>query len=321
MPKCWLSACSSAVDADRGRGGRSRGDHAAARHIDGSTRENRSYPRRRHAVSWRARPCHSGASSGPRWHGGQFTPRRGHLPGTVAGSLMANPAGSTFRAEVLAQWSGGRHERHPGLHGNWPGAARRTRRPGADRRSAQVGPRRSPTAGPWRPPRAAGARDAGPDAAVPVPATVVPQAASPIMSPAAMPPSAARLAAPSGLPSVLVATPFRTGGSQPAPRCSRLPRPPAGQNARGKAWPPDLPRGSGQAGPGAPAPAGSGVGLRTTLGFPKPTRTHLDGPRHRLVPSGRIRIAASQPGSGPVATGRAGSATQVGPRASPEQRR
>src|SRR5436189_195326 len=65
----------------------------------------------------------------------------------------------------------------------------------------------------WAAAPTAGARDAGPDAPVPVPvpATVVPQAASAIMRPAVMLPSAARLAAPSGLPSVLIATPFRPG--------------------------------------------------------------------------------------------------------------
>src|SRR5579859_3471542 len=61
-------------------------------------------------------------------------------------------------------------------------------------------------------PPAADAGFAGPpDAAVPVPATVVPHAARPIIRPAEMQPSAARLAASTGLPGVLMVTPFRTG--------------------------------------------------------------------------------------------------------------
>src|SRR6266704_1001575 len=99
----------------------------------------------------------------------------------------------------------------------------------------------------------ADARAAGPpDAAVPDPATVVPQAARPIIRPAAMPPSAARLAGPSGLPSVLIATPFRTGA---VPRVAP-PGPPPGGSA-GPAWPPVAgPAVSGRAGAWcAPHPA------------------------------------------------------------------
>src|SRR5262252_4135048 len=69
----------------------------------------------------------------------------------------------------------------------------------------------------WAAAPTAGARDAEPDVA---PATVVPQAASPSTSPAVMPPSAARLAAPTGLPSVLIATPSGRGAIRAAPRCS-----------------------------------------------------------------------------------------------------
>src|SRR5215467_13205335 len=69
----------------------------------------------------------------------------------------------------------------------------------------------------WAAAPTACACDAEPDAA---PATVVPQAASPSTSPAVMPPSARRLAAPTGLPSVLIATPSGRGAIRAAPRCS-----------------------------------------------------------------------------------------------------
>src|SRR5204863_9686613 len=90
----------------------------------------------------------------------------------------------------------------------------------------------------WAAAPTAGARDAGPDAPVPVPATVVPQAASAIMRPAVMLPSAARLAAPSGLPSVLIATPFRPGRYPGGAPLFHPPRPPRRAGSAGPAWPP-----------------------------------------------------------------------------------
>src|SRR6516225_3816976 len=78
----------------------------------------------------------------------------------------------------------------------------------------------------WAAARTAGVCDAEPDAAAP--ATVVPQAASPSTSPAVMPPSAARPAAPTGLTSVLIATPSGRGTVRAAPRCSARYSPPPG---------------------------------------------------------------------------------------------
>ena len=63
------------------------------------------------------------------------------------------------------------------------------------------------------------------------------------MRPAALPPSAARLAALPGLPSVLIATPFRSGGIPGRPGFAAPP--PPGESA-GPAWPP----GAGPAVPG-----------------------------------------------------------------------
>ena len=119
---------------------------------------------------------------------------------------------------------------------------------------------------------------------VPAPAAVVPQAASPIMSPAMMPPSAARLAAPSGLPSVLIATPFGRDAIRAAPRCAARHGPPPGGI-----------RGAGLAARGRPRGLGAGPVMRTRSrradvgagwpGCPKPARTDLDGQRPRLVPA------------------------------------
>src|SRR6266516_4653514 len=194
---------------------------------------------------------------------------------TVARSLTVNPAGSTSRT----RWLGGRVDSMNVIRVSL-GTARHSAVSLADPAPIITPPGFTLGDG-WAAAPAAGAREAGPDAAVPVPATVVPQAASPIMSPAVMPPSAARLAAPSGLPSVLIATPFGRGAIRAAPRC--FARPPTGRDPRGRPGRPGpAPRSRGGPGQGAPAPAvlvGAG-----RPGCPKPTRTQLDGPRHRLVP-------------------------------------
>src|SRR5262249_28875738 len=146
--------------------------------------------------------------------------------------------------------------------------------------------------------------------AVPVPATVLPQAASPIMRPAAMPPSVARVAAPRGLPSVIIATPsaprnleavpaaFARRGSRRDPRGRPRPPGPAPRPLRrGRAPPtaPPPPRAPRPVGggtrPPVPVPAaGAGAG---GLGCPEAARTDLDGFRRRLVP---VRPVPSGPG-------------------------
>src|SRR5262252_5668958 len=87
----------------------------------------------------------------------------------------------------------------------------------------------------WAAAPTACACDAEPDAAAP--ATVVPQAASPSTSPAVMSPSAARLAAPTGVPTVLITTPFRPGRYPGGAPLFRPLHPPPGGSA-GPAWPP-----------------------------------------------------------------------------------
>src|SRR6185437_16440864 len=125
---------------------------------------------------------------------------------TVARSLTVNPAGSTSRTCRL----GGSVDRIIVILVSF-GTARHSAVSLADPAPIITPPGFTPLAEGWTAAPTAGGCDAGADAAVPAPATVVPQAASPIMSPAVMPPSAARLAAPSGLPSLLIATPFRAG--------------------------------------------------------------------------------------------------------------
>src|SRR5260370_30149426 len=133
---------------------------------------------------------------------------------TVAGSLMVNPAGSTSRTCR----PGGRVDRRNVIRVS-ADTARHSAVALADPAPIITPPGFTPLTDGWAV-AAAPAAGAVPDAAVPVPATVVPQAASPIMSPAAMPPSATRPAAPSGLPSVLIATPSEPGAAGPRPAVS-----------------------------------------------------------------------------------------------------
>src|SRR5215470_4975418 len=196
---------------------------------------------------------------------------------TVARSLVVNPAGSTSRTcrpggmadrinVILVSFGTARHSAVP-LADPAPIMTPPGFTPGEDRAAAPTD----------------GACDAEPDVAVP--ATVVPQAASPITSPAVMPPSAARLAAPTGVPSVLIATPFRPGRYPGGAPLFRPLRPPTGQDPRGRPGRPGpVPRSRGGPGQVRPRPP-FGVGAGRP-GCPKPTRTYLDGPRHRLVPSG-----------------------------------
>src|SRR5215472_3566764 len=145
---------------------------------------------------------------------------------TVARSLTVNPAGSTSCTCRL----GGRGDSMNVILVSF-GTARHSTVSLAD-----PAPIMSPpgfTLGEdWAAAPTAGARDAEPDAAVA--ATVVPQAASPITSPAVMPPSAARVAAPTGLPGVLIATPFRPGRYPGGAPLFRPLHPPAGRNPRGR---------------------------------------------------------------------------------------
>src|SRR5207248_5575804 len=121
---------------------------------------------------------------------------------TMARSLTVNPAGSTSRTCRV----GGRADRMNVILVSL-GTARHSAVSLADPAPIMTPPGFTLGDG-WAPAPTAGARDAEPDAAVPVPATVLPQAASPITSPAVMAPSGARLAASSGLPSLLLAPPF-----------------------------------------------------------------------------------------------------------------
>src|SRR5215470_4939023 len=180
---------------------------------------------------------------------------------TVARSLVVNPAGSTSRTcrpggmadrinVILVSFGTARHSAvslaDPAPIMTPPGFT-----PGEDRAAAPTD----------------GACDAEPDVAVP--ATVVPQAASPITSPAVMPPSAARLAAPTGAPSVLIATPFRPGRYPGGAPLFRPLRPPTGQDPRGRPGRLGRPRGLG-AGRVRCAHARRSVLVRAGLAAPNP---------------------------------------------------
>src|SRR5262249_29748967 len=100
---------------------------------------------------------------------------------------------------------------------------------------------------------------AAPDPAVSVPATVLPQAASPITRPAAMPPSAARRAAPPGLPRVIITTPSAPRGLRAVTRgIARHGSHHAEPATAHHAEPPPLTPG-GSAGPARPPRAGPAV--------------------------------------------------------------
>src|SRR5579859_6810793 len=113
-----------------------------------------------------------------------------------------------------------------------------------------------------------------PEPAVPVPATVVPQAASPTMRPAVTPPRAARLAAPGSLAIVRIATPSGRGRFRAAP--SVLPPAPYRADPRGRpARPGPAPRSWSGPGRGTPAPAAQLL-VRAgpaAPGLPAPTST------------------------------------------------
>src|SRR5215472_9701232 len=212
---------------------------------------------------------------------------------TVAGSLTVNPVGSTSRTCRL----GGRGDCMNVILVSF-GTARHSAVSLADPAPIMTPPGFTLGEG-WMAAPTAGACDAEPDAAVP--ATVVPQAASPIMSPAVMPPSAARLAAPSGLPSALIATPFR-----PAALSRRRPAaPPATAPRRagsaGPAWPPGAgPAVSGRAGPGAPTPA-----VRCWCGPAWLPQTHPHILGRATAPSGSVRPGSpsTDHGGGRVSAG------------------
>src|SRR5690349_8800483 len=118
---------------------------------------------------------------------------------TVARSLTVDPAGSTSRTCRL----GGRGDSMNVILVSF-GTARHSAVSLAEPAPIMTPPGFTLGKG-WAATPTPGGCDAEPDTAVP--AAVVPQAPSPITSPAVMPPSAARLAAPTGLPSVLIAAP------------------------------------------------------------------------------------------------------------------
>src|SRR5215472_5327148 len=210
---------------------------------------------------------------------------------TVAGSLTVNPVGSTSRTCRL----GGRGDCMNVILVSF-GTARHSAVSLADPAPIMTPPGFTLGEG-WAAAPTAGARDAEPDVA---PATVVPQAASPSTSPAAMPPSAARLAAPTGLPGVLIATPSGRGAIRAAPRCSARYGPPPGGSA-GPAWPPGAgPAVSGRAGPGAPTPA-----VRCWCGPAWLPQTHPHILGRATAPSGSVRPGSpsTDHGGGRVSAG------------------
>src|SRR5215831_5892026 len=201
---------------------------------------------------------------------------------TVAGSRMVNPAGSTARTCRFA----GRVDSLKVIVVSL-GISRHM----ATRAAAPAGIITPPgftvladggavaRAAPAGPPGAVAA-----DPADPGPATVFPQAASPIIKPAAMPPSAARAAAPFGLPNVIIATPSHRRAWVGAPR-SRPPRLVPG-GSTGPARPPRTgPAALGRA-LGLVRPARRGVLVRAAR-LPRAARTDFDGLRHHLVPARR----------------------------------
>src|SRR5215472_4871820 len=212
-----------------------------------------------------------------RWPGGTAGSAHSSVAScrTVARSLMVNPAGSTSRRCRL----GGRVDSMNVILVRF-GTARHSAVSLADPGPIMTPPGFTPLTDGWAVALTAGACDAAPDEAVPAPATVVPHAASTIMSPAVMPPSTACPAAPSGLPGVLIATPSGRGAVRAAPRWFTRHGPPpggirgAGLAARGR------PRGLG-AGRARCAHARRSVLVRAGLAAPNP-------PAHIWTPHGKI---------------------------------